>query len=132
MSDNGAGMAVTTAAVMGVTYLLVEAIVSFLVLGLAFGAVAVVVLFATIIGYIIRHPIHRASGWLAFTIGGGLAVVAPFFVMYLAVMHGHTSVQSDHMSGAADFGSLFCFAWLCATVFWAVPGLYDKIEKAGR
>lgn len=131
MSD-GTGAAVVGFAAIGVTYLVVESIVTFLLLGVAFGAMAVIVMAVSIIGYVAKHPIRTARGWTLFLGGSGTALVLPFLVMFFAVMHQHTEVSSGSMSGTQDIGSLVCFAWLAATVFWAVPRLYQYFEQDAR
>lgn len=129
MSD-GHGGAIVGFAAMGVTYLLVESIVTFLLLGFAFGALAVIVMAVSIIVYVVKHPIRTARGWTLFLGGSGTALVLPFMFMFFAVMHQHTEVSS--MSGAQNIGSLVAFGWLAATVFWAVPVLYRHFEQQGR
>ncbi|MCQ4079679.1 hypothetical protein NGB36_03460 [Streptomyces sp. RB6PN25] len=130
--SEGHSAAIVGFAAMGVTYLVVESIVTFLVLGLAFGALAVIVMAVSIIGYIAKHPIRTARGWTLFLGGSGTALVLPFLFMFFAVMRRHTEVSSTNMSGAQDIGSLVAFGWLLATIFWAVPTLYEHFEQQDR
>ncbi len=129
MSD-GHGTAVVGFAAIGITYLVVESIVTFLVLGFVFGALAVFVMAVSIIVYVVKHPIHTTRGWTLFLGGSGTALVLPFLFMYFAVMHQHTQVSN--MSVAQNIGSLFAFGWLVATVFLAVPLLYRHFEQQGQ
>lgn len=131
MSD-GDGATIVGFAAIGLAYLVVESIVTFLLLGLAFGALAVIVMAVSIIGYVVKHPIRTGRGWTLFLGGSGTALVLPFLFMFFAVMHQHTEVSSTSMSGAQDIGSLLAFGWLAATIFWAVPFLYRHFEQQGR
>lgn len=127
MSD-GHGGAIVGFAAMGITYLVVESIVSFFVLGLALGTLAVIVIAVSIIGYVIKHPIRTASGWTLFLGGSGTLLLLPFLFMFFIVLHRHT--ETTNMSGATDIGSLFSFGWLVATIIWIVPKLYDYFERS--
>ena len=97
-----------------------------------FGAVAVIVIAVSIIGYVINHPIRTARGWTLFLGGSGTVLMLPFLFMFFVVMHRHTAVSSTNMSGAAEIGSIFSFGWLVVTIFWAVPMLYGYFERSGR
>lgn len=128
MSD-GHGALIAGFAAAGITYLVVESVVTFLLLGIAFGALAVVVMAASIIIYVVRHPIRTARGWTLFLGGSATLLVLPFMFMFFAVMHRHTEVSN--MTGLEDISSLFAFAWLAGTVFYVVPALYQHTEQQG-
>jgi hypothetical protein len=78
VSDDGHGAAIAGFAVVGITYLLVESIVTFLLLGVAFGAVAVIAVIGSIACYVYKHSIRTARGWTLFLGGTGTLLVLPF------------------------------------------------------
>lgn len=125
--SEGQGAAIVGFAVAGITYLFVESVVTFMLLGVAFGAFAVIVMAASIIIYVAKHPIRTARGWTLFLGGSATLMVLPFMFMFFAVMHRHTQVTN--MSAMEDVGSLFAFAWLAVTVFYVVPTLYQHFEQ---
>lgn len=127
MSDDGHGAAIVGFAAIGITYLLVESIATFLLLGIAFGAVAVIAVIGSIIFYISKHPIRTASGWTLFLGGSATLLVLPFIFMYFIVMHGHTEIHGA--SAIQSIGSLFAFVCLAGILFKAVPALYQHFEQ---
>lgn len=127
--SEGHGAAVAGFAIAGITYLVVESVVTFMLLGIAFGAFAVIVTAASIVVYVARHPIRTARGWTLFLGGSATLLVLPFMFMFFAVMHRHTEVSN--MTGLEDIGSLLAFGWLAGTALYVVPALYQHIEQQG-
>jgi hypothetical protein len=127
VSDDGPGAAIVGFAAIGITYLLVESIVTFLLLGIAFGVVAVITVMGSIVYYVYRHPIRTARGWTFFLCGSATLLLLPFIFMYFVVMHGHTEIHGA--SAAQSVGSLFAFACLVGILVKAIPALYQHFEQ---
>lgn len=72
---------------------------TFLLLGLAFGALAVIVMAVSVIGHVAKRPNRKARGWALFPGGSGTALVLPFLFMFFAVMH-HRGIVGEHVRDA--------------------------------
>jgi hypothetical protein len=119
---DGDGGAVAAFVTIGVVYLFAEFAVAIAV-AIVLAMVLAVLMGVLTLVWVIQNPIPTFPGWVLFVAGGITLLLLPGLFAYAVPLHGHSRLNSSHMSTGDNIVMLLVAAWYLADLA-GVAALY--------